>query len=72
MRLYNAPFITVHRWKLPQYQQRNKKNPPETDLKTVGISISLEEMTSLLGSFVSVLFDEVSFRLQMYLFRTTL
>ena len=73
MRLYNAPFITVHTWKLPQYRQGNNKNlPSEPDLKTVVFSVSLEEMTSLLESFISVLFDEVSFRLQNNLFRTAL
>jgi len=46
--------------------------PSEPDLKTVVLSISLEEMTSLSESFISVLFDEVSFRPQKNLFRTAL
>lgn len=51
--------------------ETTKNLPSEPDLKTAVFSISLE-MTSLLESFISVLFDEVSFRLQNNLFRTAL
>lgn len=70
VKILQCSFHHIHRWKLPQYWQGNNKNLAlEPDLKTVIFSACPKEMTSL---FSSVLFDEVSLRLQNNLRRTAL